>query len=223
MTTHALKAENRKETGKKVKKLRKAGVIPGNVYGKNIKSFAVKIQNYDFAKVYEEAGETGIIDLSVGKQKHPVLVADVQVSPVNNDFLHIDFKKINLKEKVSASVPVVLIGESPAEKSGLGTVVQQINEVQVEALPGDLPEEIEADTSMLTEVDSAILVKDLKYNKNKVEILLDLNSIVAKVEPPQEEKEEVQEAPEEEAPEQETPQEEAKSEEKSVEETEQSS
>lgn len=100
--------------------------------------------------------------------------------------------KLSLKEKIEAKVPVELIGESPAEKQNLGTVVQQLHEIEVSALPTELPESISVDISILAEVDQTIHVKDLKVDKN-VEVITDLETIVVKVEAPT--KEEVVEAP----------------------------
>lgn len=190
MTTSkfTLKSTKRDEFGRKVKRLRKKGLIPANIFGKKIKSEAVTVDNKEFTQVFEKAGETQIIDLN-GK---PVLVSSLQIDPVSSEYLHIDFRQVDLTEKISAKVPVEVIGESPAEKQKLGTIVQQLSEIEVEALPADLPEKIEVDSSVLTEVDQTIFVKDLKIDK-KVTILTDSESIVVKVEPPQ--KEEVVETP----------------------------
>ena len=184
----SLVADKRTISGRKVKTLRRQGIIPANVFGKKIKSFALQVSAKDFEQVFEEVGETGIVELSVknGKTtKYSVLVSNLQKDPVTDSPLHIDFRQVDLKEKIEASVPIEFIGESPAEKTGIGTVVRYVNEVGVEALPADLPEKFEVDTSTLTEVDQAVLVKDLKYDKSKVAIKDDLEKIVAKVEPPQ--------------------------------------
>lgn len=189
MDKHTLKAEKRKILGQKVKTLRKEGILPANIYGKKVKSLAIQIPMSEFEKIYKEAGETGIIEISVDSSKRPVLINNVQMHPVTDIPLHVDFLQIDFKEKVTADVPVDLIGESPAEKSGLGTVVQQINEIEVEALPTDLPEKFEIDLSKLTKVDMAVLVKDLDVDKKKVEIKSDLEQILVKVEPPRKEEE----------------------------------
>jgi large subunit ribosomal protein L25 len=187
MDKQILKAETRKVLGRKVKNLRKQGILPGNVYGKKIKSEAVQVSLKDFEKVYKEVGETGLLSLKVGNSDKPVLVHNVQTNPVTGDIIHVDFLQVDLKEKVTAEVPVELTGESTAEKQAIGTVVQQINEIEVEALPTDLPEKFEVSVEGLSEVDQAIFVKDLKVDKSKVEIKADPEAIVAKVEPPQKE------------------------------------
>lgn len=187
METVNLKAVKRDITGRKVKKLRQNGHMPANVYGKNKASQAIDVVQEDFKVVFRKTGETGLIDLNIDgeKEKRPVLVHDMQLHPVTGDVLHVDFLQVDLKVKITAQIPLVMEGESPAEKSGMGTVVQQMDEVEVEALPANLPENIVVDVSDLTEVDQAILVKDLKVDTSKVEIKDDLEGIVVKVEPPQ--------------------------------------
>lgn len=190
MATEKLKADKRKITGRKVKKLRQEGKIPANIYGKGVKSTSIEVEEKDFKKVFDEAGETGIIEISLGKETRPVLVHNIQVDPITGGALHVDFRQVNLKEKVTAQVPVETTGESPAEKQGLGTAVQYLDEVEVEALPMDLPEVFEVDLTGLTEVDQAIFVKDLPVDKKKVEIKQDPEEIVVKIEPLREEEEE---------------------------------
>lgn len=178
-----LKAKLRKLVGRKVKLLRKEGILPANIYGKKIKSESIQIDLKEFLDVYKKVGDTKLFYIN----ERPVLVANIQKNPVSDALLHVDFHQVDLKEKVEAKVPVELTGESPAEKQSIGTVVQYINEVEVEAFPTNLPEKFVVDISKLTEVDQAIFVKDIKVDKSKVEIRTDVESILAKVEPPQKE------------------------------------
>lgn len=189
MTTQKLKVDLREKTGRKVRALRASGIIPANVFGRGIESYSIQVSSDDFLKVYKEAGETSIIELTVDKKTHPVLISNIQTDPVTDEILHVDFKQVDLTQKVSATVPVRLLGESPAEKSSLGVVVQQIDEVDVEALPMDLPEHFEIDITALENVGDAIHIKDLKYDKSKVEIDADEEQIIVKVEEPQKEEE----------------------------------
>lgn len=193
MSKTTLKAEKRTIEGRKVKNLRKEGILPGNVSGKKIKSLAVQINLKDFEKIYKDIGETGLLMLSIGSEEKPVLIHNLQIHPITDAPVHVDFLQVDLKEKVEADIPVELTGESPAEKQALGTVVQYLNEIKVEALPTDLPEKFEVDISSLAEVDQSIMVKDLKYDKAKVDVKTESEELVAKVEPPQ--KEEVVPAP----------------------------
>lgn len=189
MVKHILNASARKLTGRKVKTLRNQGFLPANVFGKKIKSISIQVSADEFKKVYKEAGETGLLNIKIEgeKEDRPVLIANIQREPVSDEHLHVDFHQVDLKEKVQAMVPVEIFGESPAEKQSIGTVVQYLDEIEVEALPTDLPEKFVVDVSKLTEVDQAIYIKDLEIDKKKVEVKTDMESILVKVEPPQKE------------------------------------
>src|SRR3989344_552352 len=200
MDKKILKAEKRNVFGRKVKTLRKEGILPANVYGKKVKSEGVRVNKKGFGEVFKETGETGLIELQIGKDKKAVLVHNVQSDPVEDTIVHIDFLQVDLKQKVSADIPVELVGESPAEKQGLGTMVQYIDEVEIEALPTDLPEKFEVDVSGLAEVDQFISVGDLKFDKSKIKMENDPEQIIVKIEPLRKEEEELP-PPAEEAPE----------------------
>lgn len=197
MKNPTLSAKPRKLAGRKVKTLRNKGILPANMYGKGIKSQSLELAFTDFEKVYKQTGETGLVELVISGKKSPVLIHNVQTDPVTDNILHADFLKVNLKEKVSTEVPVELIGESTAEKQGLGTVVQYIDEIEVEALPTDLPEKFEIDLSSLLEVNDTFSVKDLAFEKKKVTIKVETDEIIVKVEPPRKEEEEPPPAEEE--------------------------
>ena len=179
-----LKAQKRKELGRKVNKLRREGIIPANIYGSGFKSESIQVNFKEFAAIYKRAGETSVVELAIDSEKKelPVLIHNVQMDPVGDLPIHVDFLKIDLTKKVTADVPLELIGESPAEKQGIGTLVQYLDEIEVEALPGDLPEKITVDVSGLTEVDQSIMVKDLSYDKTKVDIKENPEEVVAKIE-----------------------------------------
>lgn len=193
-----LNAEERKVFGKKLKSIRKDGALPVNVFGRSINSYALQVNYQEFEKVYNEAGETGLIELKTGSKNVPILIHSIQRDPVSNKMLHADLIQVDLKQKVSAEVPIEIIGEAPAEKQGLGTMVLQMNEIQVEALPADLPDKFEIDVSLLTEEDQSLTVADIKVDAKKVEIKEDLQSVVVKIEKAKEEKEEVVAPPAEE-------------------------
>ena len=201
MKNPGLKADLRKITGRKVKRLRAENVLPANIYGKKAKSQAVQVDLKSFEEVYKKVGETGLVDLSVGGKRKPILIHNVQLDPVSDNPIHADFLQVDLKERVTTQVPIELVDESPAEKEGKGTVVQYIDEVEVEALPGDLPGKFTLNLSELIDVDQSISVGDIKVNRKKVEIKNEQSQIVVKVEPPRKVEEEVPEAPEEEVPE----------------------
>ncbi|MBI4059072.1 50S ribosomal protein L25 [Candidatus Microgenomates bacterium] len=190
-----LAAKKRTLEGRKVRALRRDGIMPANVYGKKITSQALELPLKEFQAVYEKAGETGLIDLQVDEETKPVLIVNVQLHPVTDLPIHADFRQVDLTEKITATVPVELTGEAPAEKSGIGILVQQTNEVEVEALPTDLPEKLLVDVSKLENVDEAIYVSDLMVAKDKVTVVTEGEQIVAKIEPPAKEEEVAPPAP----------------------------
>lgn len=185
---HELMVEKRSVLGRKVKKLRRQGLLPANVYGRDMKSLAIQTKINDFDKVYEMVGETGLVGLKINGDTYPVLIHNVARNPVTDDMLHVDFLRVNLAEKVTATVPVEITGEPPAERAEEGVVVQQMHEIEVEALPTELPEKIVVDVSGLTEVDAAIKVSDLKAPSG-VEIKDDPERIVVNIAPPAKEEE----------------------------------
>ena len=162
MKKHSLKAAKRDDLGGKVKKLRKSGQIPATVYGKNVKSISIVVPADSFAKTYGEAGETGLIELSVDGSVRPVLIHHVQKDPVTWAILHIEFHQVDLKEKVHANVPLELIGESPAITEKRGVLLTILDEIEVEGLPTNLVDKIEVDVSGLSEVNQEVRIGDLK-------------------------------------------------------------
>lgn len=185
MERQKITAKKRTVVGRKVKQLRKEEILPANVFGKKTKSVSIQVSLKDFTKVFSEAGETGLVDLTVEGEKEvrPVLIQNVQKHPVDESFLHADFRQIILTEKIKATIPVEFIGQSPADTQKLGILVKLMTEIEVEALAMDLPEHFEVDVSKLEKVDDVIFVKDLKIDRTKIELKTDEKQIVAKIEP----------------------------------------
>src|SRR3989344_3844602 len=176
-----LKAQPRKILGRKVKTLRREGLIPAHVFGRKVKTTHIQVKATEFGKVFEKVGETGIIDLEVEKEKKPVLVKNVQMHSVNDVPLHIDFYQVNLSEKVKVNVPLDIIGEAPAVHKKIGVLLTPISELEIEALPADLPENIQVDVSSFEKVGDEIKVKDLKVDRSKIEIHADEELVVAQI------------------------------------------
>lgn len=176
-----LTAQKRTVLGRKVKTLRKEGIIPAHVFGHKIATEHIQIKAADFAKVFEKVGETGIIDLSVDGAKKPVMVRGMQVHPVSDELLHIDLYQVNLSEKVKVNVPLEIVGEAPAVEKKLGLLLTPATEIEVEALPADLPEAVEVDVSALAAVGDEIKVKDLKIDRSKVEVQTDEELVVVQI------------------------------------------
>ena len=175
-----LKAEDRTVLGKKVKKLRREGFLPGNVYGKGLNSHALQVKLSDFENVYKEAGETGLVDLAYDGKTKPVLIKNLQMNHATRTLLHVDFYQVNLKEKVKTTVPVVLTGEPKAVTDKIGLLLQTQSDVEIEALPDKLPENIESSVEHLAEIGEQITVADLKAPED-VAILTDPAQTVAKI------------------------------------------
>lgn len=177
-----LTAESRDITGKKVKKLRNLGKLPVTVYGKDVKSESLVVPLKEFIAVYSQAGETGLVDLKFEKKSLPTLIADVQIHPVSREIIHAQFHAVKLTEKIKADVPLEIIGESAKVQSGEGLLLQTLKEVEVEALPTDLPEKITVDVSALTEIGQQITVGELPKVPG-VEILTPLEEVIVKLDP----------------------------------------
>lgn len=193
MTTFELNASTRTVFGRKTKQLRKKGIIPANIFGKKIKSMAIELESGTLLDTMRKAGETGLIHLKIkgDNSVHPVLVSGYAQDPVTDAMLHVDFHEVDLKQKTTATVPLKAVGESVAVKSGMVLVMFK-NELEVEALPTDLPDSIEVDISGLTEVGSTILAKDLKFDRSKVTVEIGDEEPIATIQEPA--KEEVVEA-----------------------------
>lgn len=174
-----LKVEKRTVLGKKVKKLRREGIIPGNVYGGDIKSQAVQVNQKDFDKVFKEAGETGLVDLHLDSQVIPILIHNIAADYKNN-ILHADFFKVNLKEKIKTEVPIEFVGEPKAVIDKIGLLMPIMSVVEVEALPEELPENIQVNVENLALVDDQITVADLKAPAG-VTIITDSGQVIVKV------------------------------------------
>jgi len=185
-----LLVEKRKINGSKVKLLRKQAILPANIYGRKVKSLAVQVDLKAFLPILKETGETGLVELKVkGEDKiRPVLIHNVQYHAVNDEPLHADFYQVDLKEKVTTKIPVELVSESPAVKNKIGILIQPLNEIEVEALPTDLPEKIEVNISSLEKINDAVLLKEVKLDTG-VKVLSDVNQILVKIDPPAKEEE----------------------------------
>jgi len=177
-----LTATKRTILGRKVKSLRKSGSIPANVYGKKVKSLAVAVSEKEFGAVFAKAGETGLVEIKVDNEARPVLIHNIQYHPVTQKPIHIDFYQVDLKEKVATKVPLHIVGEAPAVKDKLGVLLNILSEVEVEALPADLPEKIEVAVGNLAAVGQFVKVNGLKA-PDKVKIITSGELEVVKIAP----------------------------------------
>lgn len=179
-----LTGEKREKVGRQSKSLRKESKIPAVIFGPEMESVNISIGKHPFKKILEVAGETSLIDLNLEKETYKVLVKDVQHDPVSSAVIHVGFYKPNLLEKIHAEIPVEVVGEdiNPLIKSGEALVLTLMEEIEVEALPTDLPHAFEVDVSALAQVGDGITVSQLKYDRDKVEIIdLEPDTLVIKL------------------------------------------
>ena len=175
-----LSVEKRKILGKNVKKLRREDILPANIYGKDIKSLSVQVPYKEFEKVYKTAGETGLIDVTIAGEVKPSLIHNLQQDYYNHKILHVDFFQVNLKEKVKTTVPIVVLGVARAVADKLGLLLQPLSQIEIEALPTDLPEKIEVNVEHLATVNDQIAVKDIKAPSG-VTILTGQEQVLVKI------------------------------------------
>ncbi len=187
--TIKLKAQTR-ETREKLS----SDFIPGVLYGKEIKNQILKIKKNDFDKTFKEAGESNLIDLDYGSGAVKVLVKDTQKDIIKGSFIHVDFYQVNMKEKTTAEIPLAFIGESKAVKELGGTLVKELNVLEVECLPSDLVDHLDIDISVLESFNNAIRVNDLELPSG-LTLVRETNDVIAAVrEPKAIEPEETEEA-----------------------------
>jgi large subunit ribosomal protein L25 len=180
-----LTVDPRVVTGKKVKALRRQGIIPAHLYGRGTESLALQAPAQTITSLLRTAGRNAIIDLQINgeSEPRPVVLRGVQRNPVTSELVHIDFFQISLTEKLRAEVPLVLSGEAPAVNVYGGILLQSLDHLSIEALPTEVPQQIEVDITGLETLDSALFVRDLDIPPN-VEVLADRDQVVAKVAPP---------------------------------------
>lgn len=171
--------------------IRQAGKIPAVFYGNKKPTTSISILSKDFIKVWKEAGESSAIVLKTPEGNLDVLIHEIQKDPVTGVPIHADFIVVDMNKEIEVSVALEFIGESPAEKGGRGVLVKTLHEVQVSALPKDLPHTIEVDLASLANVDDHLTLKDIKLPKG-VTLVGDMDEVVASV---THIKEEVEEAP----------------------------
>lgn len=200
--------QERIEMGKKASKLRKSGQTLANVFGEGEPSLAVSISKSHLLRFLKTVGESTLIYLSLEDKKKeiPVLIEEIQHNSLTGEPIHISFKRVNLKEKVQAEVPVEMIGEVVIPGANVFLIKDML---EVEALPADLPENITLDISGLTEVGQSLHLSDAKYDRDKVTVILTEEELEEPLVIVQEVKEEVEEAPVEEVVEGATPTEES--------------
>ncbi len=178
-----LTATKREVTGSKVKHVRAEGLVPAVLYGKDLASMNIQVPVKEFGAVLREAGESSLVYLTVDGQTYPTLIHDIAREPLSGEYIHADFYKVDLKEKIKANVPVVFTGESPAVKDLGGIFVRNINELEVEALPTDLPHELAVDISRLAAIGDQLMAKDIVLGQG-VTLVTPADEVIALIQEP---------------------------------------
>lgn len=183
-----LKAKLREVVGKKMKTLRSQEGIPAVIYGHGIEPKNLWVNELDFTRVYGKAGESALIELEVSGKKVNALIHDMQNDSMSGRPTHIDFFQVNMNEEVETEIPLEFVGESAAVKALGGVLVKNMDELPVRCLPADLPEKFEIDIAKLETFEDVIAVRDIKVS-DKVELMLDGETVVAMVSEPRSEEE----------------------------------
>ena len=200
MTTEAVKLElePRDVLGKKVKQLRRAGVIPVHLYGPEVESRSLQCTHREILRALARSGGTTAIVVTVkGESGEQLTFArEVQWHPVRGDILHVDFMAVRATQRMTAQVPINLVGESPGAREISGTVIQQLRELTVEALPLEIPPELEVNLEILTDPNGVIRAGEITLPAN-VAMLTDAEEVVVRIEAARVEEAEIREGAEE--------------------------
>ncbi len=185
--TLKLTAQPRTIIGKKVRQLRVSDELPLVVYGRGKAARSLQASAKTFRHVFEEAGSTSLVDLTIdGDEPVKVLIHDVQLHPVTGWPVHGDLLEVDMAKKITAEVPLVIVGVSPAVETLEGSLLVNQDSVEVECLPKDLPKEITIDISVLATFDDAITAGSLKL-PDGVTLMTDPEMDLVLVQPPREE------------------------------------
>ena len=187
-----VKLSNRSIFGKKVANLRKAGIMPVHLYGGDTGSLSLQGDYAEISKLLPRVGLN--IPVSVvledGKAGEICFVREVQIHPLTQDILHVDFMRVDVKSKITASVPIEVVGDSPAVRLLGGTLILNLQLINVESLPLNVPEKFTIDITPIEDFETAIHVSDLSV-EDDVTITNPSDALVARVAPPRVEVEEV--------------------------------
>jgi large subunit ribosomal protein L25 len=183
--TLELAVDARSVLGKHTKRLRRAGAVPGVVFGKTTASIPVQVDAKRFETLYHAAGRTTIFQLVVpGHGSKSAIIKSVQRHPLSGRPIHVDFFLPDLTTELQVDVPLVFTGVAPAIEATGGSLFTSLDHVKVSALPANLPHEITVDVSPLVDLEAAIYVRDLGVESDTVHVLNDADEMVARVLPP---------------------------------------
>ena len=189
MEKFSLAAQKRQARGKAIKKLRADGKLPAVIYGHGKETETLELNATEFGRVFDQAGYNGILLVKIGDERAVnALIHEVQFSPLKRQPIHADLYRVKMDELIRTSVPLLFTGESTAVFQDGGSLMPNLEEVEVEALPGNLPSNIEVDISVLDDFDKTITVADLK-TLAEVKILTEEQELVVRIEAPRSDEE----------------------------------
>lgn len=177
-----LRAAKREVLGKKVRALRRSGIVPVHLFGHDVEPTPLQCDALDLKHVLNKAGQTHLVDLKVDKAKKvtKVVAREIQRDPIKGTLLHVDFYQVRMTDRIKVDVPIVLIGEAPALKIKGNMLMRELDRVTIECLPDDIPDHIEVDTSILEHAHQAILVGDITPPPG-VTVITDTDHDVARI------------------------------------------
>lgn len=185
MDVMSIKLSPRAVTGKKVKALRRQGVVPVHLYGTSAPSLTLQAEASMLRRVLPQVGTTKPLSVQVeGRDGEDIcFVREVQRHPITDELLHVDFLRVDVTQKMVAEVPIILVGEAPAVGAKGGILIHALHSVEVESLPMDLPAYIQVDVSKLDDFEKEVRVRDIPVNP-RVVIRTDADELIARVNPP---------------------------------------
>ncbi len=175
-----LNVRRRTVVGKQVRALRRQGLIPAVLYGTGVEATPLELEGREASRLLSGVSGSTLLDLVLDSETHNVLVREVQRDSIRQDIRHVDFLKVAMNVAIRTSVPVELVGEAPAVKTFGGILVTGVDEIEVEALPADLPNRLTVDLGVLTEIGKAITVGDI-FTGQGVRVLTSKDDLIARV------------------------------------------
>jgi large subunit ribosomal protein L25 len=175
-----LEAKKRTIVGKQVKALRRAGQIPAIVYGGGEDPISIELDAKETTKIITQTSASTLISLKVGKDDHRVLLRDIQYDVISRMPIHVDFLRVEMDTAIRTTVPIEFIGEAPGVREQGGVLVTGLSELEIEALPADLPDKVTVDLEVLTEIDSMVTVGDIFVGKG-VDVLTESEEVIAHI------------------------------------------
>ena len=173
-----IEVQNRLETGKNfVDKMREENMIPGVIYSRGGETIHITVKAPEFARAYRIAGSASLLNLDLEGEKIPAIIKEIQRHPFKNQVLHVDFQKINMDEKIRMTIPVILINRDSI-KIQPSVLMQLVDEIDIECLPGDIPNSIEVNVEDM-DLETPIIISDLDIAKDEdITILSNIDDVV---------------------------------------------